>query len=65
MATWDPVNLAPCPADVSGDRVIDGDDLLLVIEGWPGDNGTLDVNGNGSVDLLDMLEVMHSFGTCP
>jgi hypothetical protein len=57
----------PCPADVSGDLVIDVNDLLAVIAAW-GDAGPgipEDVTGDGVVDVDDLLAVIAAWGACP
>ncbi len=56
-----------CPADQTGDGVVDFDDLLAVLSGFgacddppcPGD-----VTSDGSVDFDDLLTVLGSFGPC-
>jgi hypothetical protein len=57
---------AGCPADVSGDQLVDIDDLLMVILAWDQCAGDCpaDVNGDGTVDVLDLLEVLLAWGPC-
>jgi hypothetical protein len=53
-----------CPADITGDAVVDVDDLLMLISNW-GQLGVLgDFDGNG-VDVDDLLTVVSSWGPCP
>ncbi len=52
-----------CPADVTGDGVIDVLDLLEVLSQW-GTSGSADVTGDGIVDVLDLLEVLSAWGPC-
>ena len=57
--------LAPCPADLSGDRVIDQSDLGILLGNWnckgrPGDCPG-DVNGDGAVDQADLGELLARF----
>jgi hypothetical protein len=52
-----------CPADVTGNGMVDIDDLLAVINGWGGGAGPADVTGNGVVDIDDLLAVINSWGT--
>jgi hypothetical protein len=52
-----------CPADVTGNGMVDIDDLLAVINGWGGGAGPADVTGNGIVDIDDLLAVINSWGT--
>ena len=55
-----------CPADVTGDGVVDVLDLLAVLAAW-GQTGELpeDITGDGLVDTLDLLEVLAAWGPCP
>lgn len=53
-----------CPADVTGDAVVDVLDLLEVLSKWGG-SGSADVNGDGIVDVLDLLAVLSAWGPCP
>ena len=52
-----------CPADVTGDGIVDVLDLLDVLAGWGG-SGPADVNGDGIVDVLDLLDVLGAWGPC-
>ena len=57
---------APCPADLNGDRIVDGADLGFVIAGWgdcvacPGD-----LDGDDFVDGSDLGLMIAAFGPCP
>jgi len=58
----------PCPADLSGDGVVDGADLATVLGAWgstgaPGIPG--DADGNGLVDGADLAVVLGAWGSCP
>ena len=55
---------SPCPADVSGDSVVNVTDLLAIIDAWGGSNPDADVNGDGTVNVVDLLEVVGSWGPC-
>jgi len=58
------VLLAPeCPADITGDGVVDVLDLLEVLSQW-GTSGDADITGDGIVDVLDLLEVLAAWGPC-
>ncbi len=52
-----------CPADVTGDDVVDVLDLLEVLAQW-GSAGSADITGDGIVDVLDLLEVLAAWGPC-
>ena len=52
-----------CPADITGDGVVDVLDLLEVLSQWGG-SGSADITGDGVVDVLDLLEVLAAWGPC-
>ena len=54
----------PCPADVSGDAVVNVTDLLAIIDAWGGSDPDADVNNDGIVDVGDLLEVVGNWGPC-
>jgi hypothetical protein len=53
-----------CPADVSGDGMVNITDLLAVIAAWGQPGGPADVNGDGVVNISDLLAVIAAWGTC-
>ena len=54
-----------CPADVTGDGVVDVLDLLAVLAAWgSAGGGGEDITGDGVVDVLDLLEVLAAWGPC-
>jgi len=58
--------LSSCPADVTGDQVVDVLDLLAVLAAW-GDTGQglpEDISGDGVVDVVDVLQVLSAWGSC-
>ncbi len=55
---------ALCPADITGDGMINVADLLLVITNW-GSVGAGDINHSGTVDVGDLLMVITNWGLCP
>jgi hypothetical protein len=55
--------LPSCPADVTGNGIVDVDDLLAVINNW-GNLGQGDITGNGIVDVDDLLAVINGWGAC-
>ena len=61
------LRLAPlsCPADVTGDGVVDVLDLLAVLAEWGQHSGPADITGDGLVDTLDLLEILGAWGPCP
>ena len=60
------VEIFICAADASGDLVVDEDDLSAVLEDWDTDgsaNGG-DVNGDGIVDVNDIVDDIVGWGSC-
>ena len=64
---------APCEGDITGDKSVDVDDLLAVLNGWgdcpqPPSACLSDIAPDlrdGVVDVDDLLEVIVSWGDCP
>jgi len=55
-----------CPADITGDGVVDVLDLLELLGSWGYCPGCpADITGDGVVDVLDLLEVLAAWGACP
>ena len=54
-----------CPADVTGDGVVDVLDLIEVLDAWGESGVPADVTGDGVVDVLDLIEVLYGWGACP
>jgi subtilisin family serine protease len=52
-----------CPADFTGDGVVDGSDLLALLGAWGGPDG--DLNGDGTTDGSDLLILLGAWGPCP
>lgn len=52
-----------CPADITGDGVVNVSDLLTMIGGW----GTpdWDITGDGTTNVSDLLALIGAFGPCP
>lgn len=69
MLTMVPAFNPDCPADVTGDGVVDGNDLAAVQGAFCLDTyGQLcpvDVDGNGRVNVLDLMAVLQNWGPCP
>ena len=53
-----------CPADLTGNNVVDVDDLLVVINSWDVKGGAGDVTGNGIVDVDDLIIIINAWGPC-
>jgi hypothetical protein len=58
-----------CPADITGNEIIDVDDLLAIINAWGAcidpENCPADLTGNDIVDVDDLLLVINGWGACP
>jgi hypothetical protein len=56
--------LPPCPADLTGDCMVNNADLAFFNSGAPA--GEIDVNGDGMAGLDDLSQLLASFGSvCP
>jgi len=56
---------APCPADLSGDGVVDFTDLLIVLSAWgPCAGCPEDLDGDGDVTFGDLLILLANWGDC-
>ncbi len=54
-----------CPADVTGDLVVDVSDLVAMITAWGACPGCpADINGDDVVDVSDLVELIVSWGAC-
>lgn len=69
MLTMVPALDPDCPADVTGDGVVDGNDLAAVQGAFCLDTyGQLcpvDADGNGRVNVHDLMAVLQNWGPCP
>jgi hypothetical protein len=54
-----------CPADITGDTVVDVNDLLAVIDQWGSTDSPADIYADGIVDVNDLLMVVGNWGGCP
>jgi hypothetical protein len=53
-----------CIADITGDNMVNVDDLLAIVGYW-GSAGPLgDINQDGIVDVSDLLIVVANWGPC-
>jgi len=59
----------PCPADLNNDRVVDGNDLGLLLAAWgacpPSGACPADFNNDGAVDGVDLGILLAAWGACP
>jgi hypothetical protein len=58
-----------CPGDLTGDGVVDGGDLLILLGAWGSCSDPTDcpadLNGDGVVDGSDLLILLGNWGLCP
>jgi CxxC motif-containing protein (DUF1111 family) len=59
-----PDSCLACAADLSGDGMVSGFDLSLVLAGW-GNPGPADLNQDGTTDGLDLTALLAAWGPCP
>lgn len=53
-----------CPADATGNGVVDGADLAVVLGAWGTSSPAADLNGDGLVDGADIAIVLGNWGVC-
>jgi len=54
--------VVPCPADLSGDGVVNGEDLAALLGAWGTPNA--DVNEDGATDGSDLAILLGGWGDC-
>lgn len=54
-----------CQADITGNNIVDIDDLVKVITAWSSPGGPSDVNASGQVNIDDLVIIITSWGACP
>jgi endonuclease I len=52
-----------CPSDLTGDNMIDGADLAILLSQWGGP-GSADRDGSGTVGGADLAEMLAAWGAC-
>ncbi|MFM1804175.1 MAG: hypothetical protein RL136_1054 [Planctomycetota bacterium] len=60
--------ILPCPADITSDRKVTGDDLAIVLASWgmrAPKAGLADIDGSGTVDGGDLAILLGAWGDCP
>lgn len=58
---------APCPADLTGDRVVNGADIAALLGVWGPCSGSCpaDLTGDGAVTGADLAVLLAAWGNCP
>jgi len=54
-----------CPADLNGDRSVDGADISFILNVFGSGAGPADLNGDGTVNGGDISFILNVFGPCP
>lgn len=63
FAPWQP---AECPADLSGNGVVEVEDLFILLASWgPCPGCPADLTGSGEVDADDLFILLAEWGPCP
>lgn len=60
-----PVVSMPCVGDLNTDGVVNGSDLLLLLNDWGADRSVADINSDGAVNGSDLLLMLNAWGDCP
>ena len=55
----------PCPADFTGDELVNGTDLTELIANWTGTSSVHDLDGDGTVGGGDLSIFLAAWGACP
>jgi hypothetical protein len=53
-----------CSTDISGDGMTGSNDILALLDKWNTNDPWADVDGNGSVNIDDVMAVIMNYGTC-
>jgi len=59
-----PDDCGSCSADPSGDHLVNGVDLAIILSGWAGP-GQSDLDHSGVTDGIDLAIVLSGWGACP
>jgi hypothetical protein len=59
------IDAAACPADLTDDGVVDGNDLGSLLAAWGAAGGPADLTGDGVVDGNDLGQLLAAWGPCP
>ena len=54
----------PCPADLTGDAIVDVEDLVELFVQWGAKGGPADLDGSGIVDVQDLVMLVLAWGAC-
>jgi hypothetical protein len=54
-----------CRADISGDSIVNGVDLAIILSNWGTSSSVADVTGDGTVGGSDLGVILAAWGNCP
>ena len=57
--------ICDCRADLSGDSVVNGVDLAIILSNWGTASAAADLTGDGTVNGADLGIILAAWGTCP
>lgn len=57
--------VTPCPWDISGDGLVDSNDLAVLLSLWDTHGPTGDLNADGFVNAFDLTQLLGNWGACP
>jgi hypothetical protein len=55
----------PCPADLTGDGLVNSADLSQLLGAWGPGAGPADISGDGLVNSVDLSQLLGAWGACP
>ncbi len=64
LALFEPDDASACPADLTGNGSVDGDDLAILLTNWGAPSALFDLNGDGVVGGEDLTILLVNWGAC-
>jgi C1A family cysteine protease len=61
---WGLPEIEACPADLTGDGIVNVFDLLDLLDAWGQSNVPADLNDDGIVNVFDLLALLEVWGPC-
>lgn len=53
-----------CLEDLNNDQMVDATDLYICVENWHSSSPPFDPNGDGRIDIMDMMTIIDAYGAC-
>ncbi len=57
--------ICDCRADLSGDSIVNGVDLAIILSNWGTASASADLTGDGTVGGSDLAIILAAWGNCP